>query len=186
MMVITATGAAQVYLIGSFFDVYSVANTTALLLITIEIVRMCLCACVCVCQSVCCVYVLVCVCCVFARVSVCTCVWMHVSLCVFARVCVCLCVCVCVSVCAHVYIVSAYCMCQHAFVDFVCVCSVSRHAFVFVNVFSTVYTVHVSICAISQVFAGFFITLGSLQDWLSWLQYICIYRYGFHVCGLFC
>ena len=38
MLVITATGAAQIYCIGSFFKVYSVANTAALLLITVEMV----------------------------------------------------------------------------------------------------------------------------------------------------
>ena len=38
MLVITATGAAQIYCIGSFFRVYSVANTLALLVITIEMV----------------------------------------------------------------------------------------------------------------------------------------------------
>ena len=38
MLVITATGAAQIYCIGSYFKVYSVANTIALMVITIEMV----------------------------------------------------------------------------------------------------------------------------------------------------
>ena len=32
-----------------------------------------------------------------------------------------------------------------------------------------------------QVFAGFLINLNSLADWISWLQYLSIFRYALHV-----
>jgi len=38
MVAVTAAGAAQIYTIGSFFKVYSIANTVALLMITVEMV----------------------------------------------------------------------------------------------------------------------------------------------------
>lgn len=48
------------------------------------------------------------------------------------------------------------------------------------KVYSVANTIALMVITIEMVFAGFFITLGSLQDWLAWVQYICIYRYGFH------
>ena len=32
-----------------------------------------------------------------------------------------------------------------------------------------------------KVFAGFLININSLGDWLSWLQYLSIFRYSLHV-----
>ncbi|XP_065904850.1 broad substrate specificity ATP-binding cassette transporter ABCG2-like isoform X1 [Dysidea avara] len=46
--------------------------------------------------------------------------------------------------------------------------------------YSVANTLALLLLTVEIVFAGFFITLGSLQAWLAWLQYLCIYRFGLH------